>query len=189
MSLIHRTRAAVTRLEQLTEDLLSYARLETEGRKFEQVDMAAVAQDVVHLLDDAILSSEATVTVHPLPVVHGDRTQLAQLLMNLIGNGIKYCRDRTPQVELGAVQKDGEWVFSVKDNGIGIDPRHHDKVFEVFKRLHTQTEYPGTGIGLAICRRVVESHGGRIWISAHDGPGATFSFTLPGDLPGPSHET
>ncbi len=189
LSLIHRTRAAVTRLEQLTEDLLSYARLETEGRKFEQVDMAAVAQDVVHLLDDAILSSEATVTVHPLPVVHGDRTQLAQLLMNLIGNGIKYCRDRTPQVELGAVQKDGEWVFSVKDNGIGIDPRHHDKVFEVFKRLHTQTEYPGTGIGLAICRRVVESHGGRIWISAHDGPGATFSFTLPGDLPGPSHET
>lgn len=189
LSLIHRTRAAVTRLEQLTEDLLSYARLETEGRKFEQVDMAAVAQDVVHLLDDAIRSSEATVTVHPLPVVHGDRTQLAQLLMNLIGNGIKYCRDRTPQVELGAVQKDGEWVFSVKDNGIGIDPRHHDKVFEVFKRLHTQTEYPGTGIGLAICRRVVESHGGRIWISAHDGPGATFSFTLPGDLPGPRHET
>ena len=186
ISLIHRTTAAVKRLEQLTEDLLSYARLETEGRQFEPVDMAQVAQDVVQLLDAVIRSSGATVKVNPLPVIRGDRTQLAQLLMNLVGNGIKYCRDRAPQVELSAEHKDGEWVFSVKDNGIGIDPRHHEKVFEVFKRLHTQTEYPGTGIGLAICRRVVESHGGRIWISTHMGPGATFSFTLPDDLPGPT---
>lgn len=186
LSLIQRTTAAVRRMEQLTEDLLSYARLETEGRQFEQVDMAQVAQDVVHLLDAAIRGSGAVVTVHELPVVLGDPTQLAQLLMNLVGNSIKYCREGTPQVELGAVLKGREWVFSVKDNGIGIDPHHHDKVFEVFKRLHTQAEYPGTGIGLAVCRRVVESHGGRIWIQAHAGPGTIFSFTLPEASTGPS---
>ncbi len=188
LSLIHRTTAAVARLEQLTEDLLSYARLETQGLQFESVDMAGVAQDVVQMLDDVIRGAGATVTVRELPVVRGDRTQLAQLLMNLVGNGIKYCRDRAPQVELSAVRKDGEWVFSVKDNGIGIDPRHREKVFEVFKRLHSQNEYPGTGIGLAICRRVVESHSGRIWIADHAGPGTTFSFTLSPDLPGPPHE-
>lgn len=189
LSLIHRTKAAVTRLEQLTEDLLSYARLETEGRKFEEVDMASLAQDVVHLLDDAITSAGAVVTVHKLPVVHGDRTQLAQLLMNLVANGIKYCREQTPKVELSAVQREREWVFSVKDNGIGIEPRHHDKVFEVFKRLHTQNEFPGTGIGLAVCRRVVEGHGGKIWIETQAGPGTTFRFTLPEDLTAYRHET
>jgi PAS domain S-box-containing protein len=184
LSLIHRTKAAVRRLEQLTEDLLSYSRLESEGRQFGQVDMAKVAQDVVKLLDAAIQSVGAVVTVHALPVVQGDRTQLAQLLLHLLGNGIKYCRDQAPQVELSAVHQDREWVFSVSDNGIGIDPRQHEKVFEVFKRLHTQTEYPGAGIGLAICRRVVEGHGGRIWVHADAGPGTTFRFTLPDDLPG-----
>jgi PAS domain S-box-containing protein len=188
LSLIHRTTAAVRRLEQLTEDLLSYARLDTGSRLVEPVDMALVAQDVLQLLEADIHSSGAVVTVNQLPVVQGDRTQLAQLLMNLVGNSIKYRRDVAPQVELSAVQQDKEWVFSVKDNGIGIDPRHHEKVFEVFKRLHSQSEYAGTGIGLAICRRVVESHGGRIWINAHEGPGTTFSFTLPQDLSGHSHE-
>ncbi len=189
LSLIHRTTAAVKRLEQLTEDLLSFARLETEGQQFEPVDMGEVAREVVHLLDAVIRSSGAVVTLHPLPVIHGNRTQLAQLLMNLVGNGLKYCRERAPQVELSAVHQDREWLFSVKDNGIGIAPHHHEKVFEVFKRLHNQSDYAGTGIGLAICRRVVEGHGGRIWISAHTGPGTTFSFTLPEDLPGLSHET
>ncbi|WP_395059910.1 ATP-binding protein [Polaromonas sp.] len=188
LSLIHRTTAAVRRMEQLTEDLLSYSRLESEGRQFEQVDMAIVAQGVVQMLAPAIERAAAVVTVHALPVVHGDRTQLAQLLLHLVGNGIKYCRDRAPQIELSAVHHGQEWVFSVKDNGIGIAARHHEKVFEVFKRLHTQTEYPGAGIGLAICRRVVEGHEGRIWIHAHEGPGTVFSFTLPDKPPDTSHE-
>ncbi|MDP2032393.1 MAG: ATP-binding protein [Polaromonas sp.] len=189
LALIHRTTAAVRRLEQLTEDLLSYARIEAEVRQFEPVDMAEVAREVLHLLEATLQAAGATVTVHGLPLVRGDRTQLAQLLMNLVGNGIKYCRDPAPRVEVSAMHKDREWVFSVKDNGIGIDPRHHEKVFEVFKRLHSQSDYPGTGIGLAICRRVVEGHGGRIWIAAHEGPGTTFSFTLPEDLTGHPHET
>ncbi|MGQ2979203.1 MAG: sensor histidine kinase [Polaromonas sp.] len=189
LSLIHRTTAAVRRLEQLTEDLLSYARLEAEVRQFEPVDMGELASEVVHLLEATLQTAGASVVVHDLPRVRGDRTQLAQLMLNLVGNGIKYCRDPAPRVEISAVHQEREWVFSVKDNGIGIDPRHHDKVFEVFKRLHSQSDYPGTGIGLAICRRVVEGHGGRIWISAHAGPGATFSFTIPDDMPGHPHET
>ena len=99
--------------------------------------------------------------------------------MNLLGNSLKYCRDRAPEVEISAVLEEREWVFSVKDNGIGIDAKHHEKVFEVFKRLHTQNDYPGTGIGLAICRRVVEGHGGKIWVTSECGVGSTFSFTLP----------
>jgi PAS domain S-box-containing protein len=189
LSLIHRTTAAVKRLEQLTEDLLSYARMETDARQFEEVDMEEVAGDVVHLLDATLQAAGAAVTVHPLPQVRGDRTQLAQLLMNLVGNGIKYCRDPAPRVEISAVRGEREWVFCVSDNGIGIDARHHEKVFEVFKRLHTQAEYPGTGIGLAICRRVVESHGGKIWIRAQTGPGTSFCFTLPEDTTGHPNET
>ncbi len=186
--LIQRTMLATRRLEQLTEDLLTFARIEAEAKPFAPVDMAEVAQEVVHMLDAAVQATQAVVRTHGLPLVRGDRTQLAQLLMNLVGNSIKYCRDRTPVVEISAVKTDREWVFSVKDNGIGIDTRHHEKVFELFKRLHTQTEYPGTGIGLAVCRRVVEGHGGRIWVSAHAGPGTTFSFTLPDESPGSPHE-
>jgi PAS domain S-box-containing protein len=188
LMLIQRTMGAVRRLEQLTEDLLSYARIEAEVRQFEPVDMVEVANDVVHLLDAAIRGSGARVTVNPLPPVHGDRTQLAQLLMNLVGNSIKYCRDAAPEVDISAERGDREWIFSVRDNGIGIAARHRDKVFEVFKRLHSQNEYPGTGIGLAICRRVVEGHGGRIWVKNDEGPGTTFSFTLPDHLPGNAHE-
>lgn len=189
LSLIHRTTAAVNRLEQLTEDLLCYARIEAEVMPFAPVAMEEVAQEVRHLLDAAVQASRAVISVRNLPVVHGDRTQLAQLLLNLVGNGLKYCRDRAPEVEISAVLRDREWVFSVKDNGIGIDAKHHDKVFEVFKRLHTQNEYPGTGIGLAVCRRVVEGHGGKIWVTSASGAGSTFSFTLPVHLPETFHET
>ncbi len=183
LGLIHRTAAAVKRLEQLTEDLLSYARLNSEARPLTPVNMADVAQEVIHLLDAAIIEKGARVTADPLPEINGDRTQLVQLLLNLIGNGIKYCRDRTPAVHVSAKRGAREWVFAVADNGIGIDARYHDKVFEVFKRLHTQVEYSGTGIGLSVCRRVVDRHGGKIWITSVLGEGSTFSFTIPDSSP------
>ncbi|GAB3471108.1 sensor histidine kinase [Polaromonas eurypsychrophila] len=188
LALIQRTGSAVRRLEQLTEDLLSYARIDAEVKQFVPVDLAEVVRDVVHLLHAPIQTANAVLTVGEMPVVLGDRTQLAQLLMNLLGNSLKYCRDRAPEVEISAVLEEREWVFSVKDNGIGIDAKHHEKVFEVFKRLHTQNDYPGTGIGLAICRRVVEGHGGKIWVTSESGVGSTFSFTLPVFSPEASDE-
>jgi PAS domain S-box-containing protein len=185
VALIHRAVAAVKRLELLTEDLLSYARLNSEVRPFVLVNCNDMAQEVIYLLDAPIAESGATVTAGDLPEVMGDRTQLVQLLLNLIGNGIKYCRDRAPVVHVSAHRGEREWVFSVADNGIGIDSQHHDKVFEVFKRLHTQTEYSGTGIGLSVCRRVVDRHGGKIWITSVVGEGTTFRFTIP-DTPSES---
>jgi len=178
-ALIRRTADATRRLEQLTEDLLSYARIDAEAKQFVAVNMTEVAWEVVHLLDASITSTAAVVHVNDLPVVQGDRTQLVQLLLNLVGNGLKYCRDRAPLIQLSAVQREGVWVFSVTDNGIGIDARHLEKVFEVFKRLHSQSAFPGTGIGLAVCRRVVEGHGGKIWVTSQPGQGSVFSFTLP----------
>ena len=178
-ALIHRTSVAVHRLDQLTEDLLSYARVNSEVRPFAPVRCGEMAEEVVHLLDDAIRQSNAQVTMGELPEVMGDRTQLVQLLLNLLGNGMKYCRGREPRVHIAAQRDLHGWVFSVADNGIGIDAKHHEKIFEVFKRLHTQNEYAGTGIGLAVCRRVVERHGGKIWLTSVVGEGSIFYFTIP----------
>jgi PAS domain S-box-containing protein len=162
LQLISRTAQAAKRLEQLTDDLLSYARISAESRPFTEIDMGEVAQEVISLLDAAIREYGAVVTVGDLPRVMGDRTQLVQLLLNLIGNGMKFCSGRTPAVHVSAACDAQQWVFAVADNGIGIDAKHHVRIFDVFKRLHTQNEYPGTGIGLTVCRRVVERHGGRI---------------------------
>ena len=151
--------------------------------------MTEVAREVTHLLEASITSTGAVVNVDDLPVVWGDRTQLVQLLLNLVGNALKYCRDRTPLIHLSAVKREDVWVFSVTDNGIGIDAKHFDKVFEVFKRLHSQSEFPGTGIGLAVCRRVIDGHGGKIWVSSEPGKGSVFSFTLPARFAKVSHET
>jgi light-regulated signal transduction histidine kinase (bacteriophytochrome) len=109
----------------------------------------------------------------------GDQGQLVQLFQNLIGNGIKYHGARAPRVHVSALRNDGAWVFSVSDNGIGIEPEQHHRIFEIFRRLHTQREYPGTGIGLAVCRRIVERHGGSIWVESEPGEGSTFRFTIP----------
>ena len=178
--LVQRAGAAARRLEQLTEDLLAPARLSSDARPFLPVDCQHVAEEAVSLLDAAITDSGGLVeAVGELPVVIGDRTQLLQLFLNLVGNGLKYCRGKTPVVRLSARQQDDQWVFSVADNGIGIDARHHDKVFEVFKRLHTDQEFAGTGIGLAVCRRIVEGHGGKIWFTSTPGEGTTFFFNLP----------
>jgi light-regulated signal transduction histidine kinase (bacteriophytochrome) len=119
------------------------------------------------------------VTCGELPVVMGDRSQFVQLMQNLIGNGLKYHGGQSPQVHVSAERHGKEWTFSVRDNGIGIEPKYYERIFEIFKRLHGQNEYPGTGIGLAVCRRVVNRHGGRIWVESGTGHGSVFHFTLP----------
>ena len=127
----------------------------------------------------AIQESGAVVEHHRLPIVMGDKLQFGQLLQNLIGNAIKYHGDEPPRVHVSAEQKGHEWVFSVRDNGIGIDPQYAERVFVIFQRLHTREEHAGTGIGLAICHKIVERHGGRIWVESQLGSGATFFFTIP----------
>ena len=177
-ALIERILSAVRRLEQITDDLLRYAQIETAELELSPVDMADVAREVISLLDASISQTNGVVTMDELPTVMGDRTQLVQLLLNLVGNGLKYCKGRAPLVHLGASQQDGSWVFSVTDNGIGIDAKHYEKVFQVFKRLHSQSEFAGTGIGLAVCKRIVDAHGGKIWVDSELGVGSTFSFKI-----------
>ncbi|MGB9624405.1 MAG: PAS domain S-box protein [Phycisphaerae bacterium] len=168
------------RLKQLINDLLSYSRVGTRGRPFEAVDMNRVFADVVEGLGGVIRENGATVTSDPLPIVRGDPTQLSQLLQNLIANGIKFRRDDPPRVHVSAREVGTHWEFSVRDNGIGMAPEYFERVFVVFQRLHTQARYPGTGIGLAICKKIVDRHGGRIWVESEVGAGSTFFFTLPG---------
>ena len=131
------------------------------------------------LLDAPIRDSHAQITFDELPAVTGDRSQLIQLMDNLIGNALKYHGDQPPQIYISAKHSKNEWIISVRDNGIGIEPKYYEKIFEIFQRLHDQKMYPGTGIGLAVCRRVVYQHGGRIWVESEPGHGSTFYFTIP----------
>jgi light-regulated signal transduction histidine kinase (bacteriophytochrome) len=168
-----------TRMQSLIDDLLAYSRLDSLARPFELTDCRRVFDEARANLMARIQETGAEVTCGDLPTVWADRVQLAQVLQNLIENGIKYNTASPPKVQVGAEQRDGEWIISVADNGIGIAPKYHQRVFEIFRRLHTQQEYPGTGIGLAICHRIVERHGGRIWVKSREETGSTFCFTLP----------
>jgi PAS domain S-box-containing protein len=168
----------VTRMQQLINDLLNYSRVGTRGLALQSIDMQAVVDHAIANLKAVIEESSATVTCEPLPTVQGDETQLVQLLQNLIGNGIKFHGERAPQIHISA-RPDGDcWQFAVRDNGIGIEREYWEQIFEIFQRLHTRQEYAGTGIGLAICKRIVERHGGRIWLESELGRGTTFHFTL-----------
>ena len=170
------------RMQELINDLLAYSRVGTRALQVEAIDTGSLVDQVLGDLTAAIGESGATVRHGGLPTVQGDRTQLRQLFQNLIANAIKFRGERPPQVHVSAERNDRAWSFAVRDNGIGIDPDYRERIFVLFQRLHTRAEYPGTGIGLAICRKIVERHGGRIWLESQPGQGTTFWFSLPAVL-------
>lgn len=168
-----------TRMQQLINDLLMLSRVGTQGKEMQETDCEEVAASALANLKQMIDESGAVVTCTPLPKVIGDHSQLVLLLQNLIGNAIKFHGQRPPEIKITAESGENQWVFSVSDRGIGIDPQYFDRIFVIFQRLHPRTEYGGTGIGLAICKKIVERHGGRIWVESEPGKGSTFYFTIP----------
>jgi len=167
------------RLETLINDLLAYSRVDTQGKAFVQVDTSEVLDQVVGDLRVDIEESRAEITRDALPVVVADASQMTQLFQNLISNAIKFQSQVPPKVHVAARKEDDGWIFSVKDNGIGIEAQHTERIFAMFQRLHTQDEYPGTGMGSAICKKIVERHGGDIWVKSEVGIGSTFYFSIP----------
>ncbi len=171
------------RMQKLIQDLLAYSRVSTGGRRFEPTSVGIVLNSALNNLLNAVKESRAEITHDPLPAVMGDEKQLVQLFQNLLSNAVKFSREQPPRIHVSAKRSVGEWVFSIHDNGIGIDPQYADRIFVIFQRLHTREEYPGTGIGLAICKKIVERHGGRMWVESELGKGATFYFTIPDEEP------
>lgn len=176
------------RMQTLINDLLEYSRVRRKGKPFADVDCNRTLNHVLINLSDTIETAGARVTAEPLPHLQADSGQLIQLLQNLISNAIKFRGSEPPRVHVSATQDHDFWLFRVRDNGIGIEPDHFDRIFVIFQRLHTFTEYPGTGIGLAICKRIVERHNGRIWVESSPGHGSTFCFTIPFQQPDHGHD-
>ena len=167
------------RMQHLINDLLTYSRVGTRGKPFGKTDCQQALQDTLANLQTAIEETDATVTHDQLPTVLADESQLVQVFQNLVSNAIKFRGQAPPAIHIGAQRKNDEWVFSVRDNGMGIEPQYHDRIFVIFQTLHARDQYPGTGIGLALCKRIVERHRGRIWVESALGEGATFYFTIP----------
>jgi PAS domain S-box-containing protein len=165
------------RMKDLIDDLLEYSRV--APREKVPTDCAVIFKQVLMSLEPLIEENNATVTSGDLPTINSDPTQLAQLFLNLISNAIKFRREEPPKVHVSAEKQGNEWVFAVKDNGMGIDPQYFDRIFTVFQRLHTREKYSGTGVGLALCKKIVEGQGGRIWVESEPGVGSVFYFTLP----------
>lgn len=167
------------RMRALIDDLLAYSRVSTRGRAFEAVDLGAVLADVLTDMKVSLAEAGAEVTSDALPTVPADAGQLRRVFQNLIGNAIKYRGERASCIHVSAEPAGEEWHLAVRDNGIGFDPEYGERIFEIFRRLHGRKDYPGTGIGLSICRKIIERHHGRIWAESEPGKGATFHFTLP----------
>jgi signal transduction histidine kinase len=167
------------RMQQLINDLLAFSRVGRTGADFERIDLDEVLGQALANLAAAIEESGATVESDPLPTVEGDPTLLTLVLQNLVGNAIKFRSQAAPEVHVGVKREDDHWLISCSDNGIGIDPEYAERVFVIFQRLHAKDEYAGTGIGLSMCRKIVEYHGGRIWLDDDTQSGTTFRFTLP----------
>ncbi|MBI4563133.1 MAG: PAS domain-containing protein [Planctomycetes bacterium] len=173
------------RMQTLIQDLLGYSRLGTPLKALEPTDCGAALNQALGNLKNAIVEYGAIVTFDPLPTLMADPSQIAQLFQNLISNAVKFRGSQPPRVHVSALLKGGEWIFSVRDNGIGIDPKYNERIFMMFQRLHPRDTYPGTGIGLAICKKIVERHRGRIWVESQAGQGATFFFTIPSGAEAP----
>jgi signal transduction histidine kinase len=167
------------RMHELIQDLLTYSRVGTHGKEFAPVDCTEAFERAVANLSLSIDENNARVDHDPLPMINGDLVQLTQLFQNLIGNAIKFRGERRPEIHIGAERKDSEWELTVADNGIGIAEQDFQRIFVVFQRLHSREKYPGTGIGLAVCKKIVERHGGRIWVESRLGRGTTFHIILP----------
>jgi signal transduction histidine kinase len=169
----------VTRMRTLINDLLAYAKVGTKKDPFKLASVNNIIERALSNIQTDIEEKGAVVTCDVLPDILTDEVQMTQLFQNLIGNGIKFCKDRAPRINISAEQKNNEWVFSVRDNGIGIDKKDADRIFDIFQRLHSTAQYPGTGIGLAICKKIAERLGGRIWVESEPGKGSAFNFTIP----------
>ena len=183
MDLVDGIRGATQQARALIRDLLEYSRAGRGRLSVEDVPAGVVVEQALEQLAGAIEESGAQVTVGDLPVVRADRANLCRVFQNLIGNAVKFTGEVTPRVSIEAERSDGDWRFSVRDNGIGMDPEHAQRIFEPFQRLHGEEDYPGTGIGLAVCERIISQLGGRIWVSSTPGEGSVFSFTLPAAAP------
>lgn len=170
---------AVKRMGEQINDLLEYARVGSRGGALRTTDSEVALSQATALLEAEIGATRARISHDPLPAVKADPGQLVQLFQQIIENSLKYRRSEPPEIHVSSLRRNGEWIFSVRDNGIGIEAAYTDRIFGVFQRLHAEHEYPGTGIGLALCQRILERHGGRIWVESEPGEGSTFYFTLP----------
>ncbi len=170
---------SASRMQNLINDLLRFSRVATRALPFEKVDSRNVLVQVLKDLSVSIQETKARISVGSLPTVFADPVQLGQVFQNLISNAIKFRSAEVTEIQVDARQEKEEWIFSVKDNGIGIESKYFDKIFIIFRRLHSRDKYPGTGIGLATCKKIVERHGGRIWVESGPGNGSTFFFSIP----------
>ncbi len=175
------------RMQALINDLLAFSRVGTRGKDFEPIDCNAVLQEVLANLKIAALESQMVLTHDSLPILPADKMQLGQLFQNIIANAIKFRGPEPLQIHISAEPEGDGWRFAIQDNGIGIAKDHQERIFTIFQRLHSRSEYPGTGIGLAICKKIVERHGGRIWVDSEQGQGSTFYFTIRGKIGETAH--
>jgi len=170
------------RMRRLIDDLLAYSRVDTQASCFTKVSMGDVVQDTVDIFKGTIQELDAKIWWSDLPMITADELQMSQLMQNLIGNALKFHGSREPEIRISACEKSREYLFRVEDNGIGLKQEYSEQIFQMFTRLHGISEYQGTGIGLAIAKKIVERHGGRIWVKSEEGKGATFFFTIPKGL-------
>jgi light-regulated signal transduction histidine kinase (bacteriophytochrome) len=163
----------------LIKDLLAYSRITTHAEPPRWHDLEDILKDALYNLSELIKESDATITYDKMPILKVDKTQFLQLFQNFISNAIKFRRDVPPIIHIGVEEQSNQWLFSIKDNGIGIESKYFDRLYNIFYRLHTKDEYPGTGIGLPICKKIVQRYGGKIWVESELGKGTTFFFTIP----------